>query len=62
VTLLAKLSLLWEGKLLLTCTRLNRFPAQRNELNPLVEASLRWEKVLYKAQRHGLTGLVFYHF
>jgi hypothetical protein len=61
VTLPAKLDLSPEERLLLICARLDLSQAQRNELDSLVGASLRWEKVLYRAQWHGLTGLVFHH-
>ena len=58
---LEKLSLSPEERLLLLCARLDLSQAQRNELDSLVGTPLRWEKVLYLAQWHGLTGLVFRH-
>lgn len=61
MTLLEKLDLSPEQRLLLLCARLDLSKTQRNELISLVESSLCWGKVLYQAQWHGLTGLVFHH-
>lgn len=61
MTLPVKLDLSPEERLLLLCARLDLSQTQRNELDSLVGTSLRWEKVLYLAQWHGLTGLVFHH-
>lgn len=55
------LDLSYEERLLLLCARLDLSKTQRNELDSLVGSSLCWEKVLYLAQWHGLTGLVFQH-
>jgi hypothetical protein len=61
VTLLEKLNLSPEEKMLLICARLQLSQGQREELAGLVAASLDWEQVLEKARWHGLTPLVYHH-
>ena len=59
--LISQLNPTREEKLLVICARLELTQTQLDELVALLAGPLDWEQVLYKAEWHDLSPLVFHH-